>query len=97
MRRCSAVLFGVALLAAAGDACAFQAQPFQAELQRYYKAIEDICRTGVTPDIVKLYEDARRAVDAAGYGSGRDNNFWGVKTPEQAHNACFQAPGSGFL
>ena len=28
---------------------------------------------------MKLYEDARQAVDAAGYGGGRDNNFWGVK------------------
>ena len=93
MRRFSTVIVCCALLVSAGDGLAFQAQPFQAELQRYYKAIEQICRTGVTPDVVTLYEDARRAVDAAGYGSGRDNNFWGVKTPEQAHNECFQSHG----
>lgn len=81
------------LVTGPGDAIALQNEPFQGALQRYYKAIEDICRTGVTSDIVKLYEDARQAVDAAGYGGGRDNNFWGVKPPDRAHNECFQSPG----
>ncbi|MBI2160303.1 MAG: hypothetical protein HYU25_08005 [Candidatus Rokubacteria bacterium] len=79
------------LVAGPGGAIA-QNEPFQPALQRYYRAVEDICRTGVTPDIVKLYEDARQAVDAAGYGGGRDNNFWGVKPPDRAYNECFQSP-----
>jgi hypothetical protein len=81
------------LVAGPGDAIALQNEPFQGALQRYFKAIEDICRTGVTREIEKLYEDARDAVDTAGYGGGRDNNFWGVKPPERAHNECFQSPG----
>ena len=81
------------LVAGPGDAIALQNEPFQGALQRYYKAIEDICRTGVTREIEKLYEDARDAVDAAGYGGGRDNNFWGVKPPDRAHNECLQSPG----
>lgn len=93
MRGLSAALLSVALVAAAGDALALQKESFQPALQRYFKAIENICRTGVTPDIARLYEDARQAVDAAGYGSGRDNNFWGVKPPDRAYNECFQAPG----
>jgi hypothetical protein len=91
MRRlASLVVLGLALLAPAADALAFQA-----ELQRYYRALDQICRTGVTPEVTRFYEEARRAVDAAKYGGGRDNNFWGVKTPEQAYNECFQSPGDG--
>lgn len=81
------------LVTGPGDAIALQNEPFQGALQRYYKAIEDICRTGVTPDLVQLYEEARQAVAAAGFGGGRDNNFWGVKPPDRAHNDCFQSPG----
>ncbi len=89
MRRTAVLaVLGLALLATAGRALAFRA-----ELQRYYRAIEQICRTGVTPEVTKLYEDARRAVDEAKYGGGRDGNFFGVKTPEQARDECFQAPG----
>ena len=78
----------VALVAVAGDALAFQA-----ELGRYFRALNDICRTGVTPDIVRVYEEAATAVEKAKYGGGRDNNFWGVKTPENAWLSCFQSPG----
>lgn len=92
MRRLAAFVLGVALLGPAGEGLAFQNEPFQGALQRYYRAIEDICRTGVTPDIEQLYEDARQAVDAAGYGGGRNNNFWGVKPPDRAYNECFQSP-----
>ncbi len=92
MLRRPAIGLCLVLVAASGDALAVQNEPFQPALQRYYKAIEDICRTGVTPDIVTLYEDAREAVEAAGYGGGRNNNFWGVKPPDRAYNECFQSP-----
>ncbi len=87
-RLASLALLSLALLGPPGPGLAFEA-----ELQRYYRAIEQICQTGVTPEVTTLYEDARRAVDEARYGAGRDNNFWGVKTPERAHNECFQSPG----
>ena len=93
MSRLSALGLCLVLVAASGDALALQNEPFQPALQRYYRAIEDICRTGVTTDIVGRYEDARQAVEAAGYGGGRDNNFWGVKAPDQAYTECFQSPG----
>lgn len=92
MSRRSAIGLCLVLVAASGDALALQNEPFQPALQRYYRAIEDICRTGVTSDIVTLYEDARDAVEAAGYGGGRNNNFWGVKPPDQAYNECVQSP-----
>ena len=93
MLRLAALGLCLVLVAGPGDAIGLQNEPFQPALQRYYKALQDICRTGVTREIEKLYEDARHAVDAAGYGGGRDNNFWGVKPPDRAHNECFQSPG----
>ena len=93
MLRLAALGLCLVLVAGPGDAIALQNEPFQGALQRYYRAIEDICRTGVTPDLVQLYEEARQAVEAAGFGGGRDNNFWGVKPPDRAHNDCFQSPG----
>lgn len=93
MLRLAALGLCLVVVAGPGDAIAFQNEPFQPALQRYYKALQDICRTGVTPDLVTLYEEARRAVEAADFGGGRDNNFWGVKPPDRAHNDCFQSPG----
>ena len=93
MLRLAALGLCLVVVAGPGDAIAFQNEPFQGALQRYYQALQDICRTGVTPDLVQLYEEARQAVEAAGYGGGRDNNFWGVKPPDRAHNDCFQSPG----
>jgi len=54
------------LVAGPGELIALQNEPFQPPLQRYYKALEDICRTGVTPDI----DEALRG-RAAGGGRGR--------------------------
>lgn len=93
MVRLAALALCLVVVAGPGDAIALQNEPFQPALQRYYKALEDICRTGVTRDLVQLYEEARQAVEAAGFGGGRDNNFWGVKPPDRAHNDCFQSPG----
>ncbi|HXH82486.1 MAG TPA: hypothetical protein VNN07_06105 [Candidatus Tectomicrobia bacterium] len=65
------------------------------ELQRYYESIVRICHTGVTPEIQQAYEAAAAAVERARYGGGRDNNFFGVRTPEQAWLSCFQSPDGG--
>jgi len=78
------------LLAAAAPAAAFQA-----EVARYHDAVRDICQTGITPAIAAAYEQARQAVERARYGSGRDNNFWGLKSPEGFWLDCFQSPSDG--
>lgn len=84
-------VLGVALILAA--LAAPPALAFQAEVHRYYQAVNHVCSTGVTPELIRLYQEATRAVESAQYGGGRGNNFWGVKTPEQAWLACFQSPG----
>ena len=69
---------------------------FQAELQRYYDSMRDICRTGVTSQMTAAWMQAVRAMDAARYGGGRDgNNFSGIKSPTDTWLDCFQAPGDG--
>jgi len=71
------------------------AQDFRSiELQRYYQAVDQICQTGITPELVKRYEAAVRAVEQARYGGGRDGNFFGVSSPESLYNRCFQSPGN---
>lgn len=80
------------LLATASETLAFQT-----EVRRYFDALARVCQTGITPEIVQRYEEAAKAVEAARYGGGRDNNFWGVKTPEKAYIECLQSPGAGFL
>lgn len=82
----------LAALLLALAAAAPPAGAFERELQRYYETLVDICRTGVTPEISRAYGAAASAVDRAGYGGGRDSNFFGLKTPEQAWLDCFQAP-----
>jgi len=78
------------LLAVAAPAAALQA-----EIARYHRAVRDICQTGVTPAIAAAYDQARQAVEHARYGSGRDGNFWGLRTPESFWLDCVQAPSDG--
>ena len=80
------------LLALGWLAAAAPAAAFQEEVARYHRAVADVCSTGVTPAMRAAYEEARLAVERARYGSGRENNFWGLKTPESFWLDCFQAP-----
>ena len=80
------------LLALAWLASAAPAAAFQAEVARYHRLAADVCQTGVTPAMRAAYEEALQAVERARYGSGRENNFWGLKTPEGFWLDCFQAP-----
>jgi hypothetical protein len=90
VRRFATALVWALVLATPG-----QAQEFRSvELQRYYRSLDQICQTGITSEIVKRYEDALRAVEAAKYGGGRDNNFFGLSSPESLYNRCFQSPGN---
>lgn len=69
------------------------ARAFEAEVNRYLEAVSRVCHTGVTPELVRLYEQALKAADDAKYGGGRASNFWGPKDPERSYQDCVQAPG----
>lgn len=65
------------------------------EVQRYLQGLEQVCETrGITPELVRLHQEATKALDAAKYGRGRGSNFWGLRTPEHAYHDCFQADGA---
>lgn len=85
------VLGLVALVLATGK----PAPAFEVELQRYQQALVHVCRTGVTPELIRLYEEVVKAIDAARYGGGRASNFWGPRPPDLAYQDCFQSPGWG--
>jgi hypothetical protein len=80
------------LLAAGWLAATAPALAYQAEVARYYQSVAPVCHTGVTPAMRAAYDEARLAVERARYGGGRDNNFWGLKSPEGFWLDCFQAP-----
>jgi hypothetical protein len=80
----------VLLLAAGAD----RATALETEVRHYYELLQGVCQTGVTEQIKTAYEDARVAVEKAQYGGGRDNNFWGLKTPGKAWLECTQSPGN---
>jgi hypothetical protein len=63
------------------------------ELAKYWDGLKRICQTGITPELVNRYDDAVRAMNAAGQGGGRNSNFAGVRPPERAYGDCFQSPG----
>jgi hypothetical protein len=62
----------------------------------YWSALEKVCETGVTPELIQLYEATVKAVDAAGYGAGRGSNFWGPRDPELAWLNCFESPSGDY-
>lgn len=68
-------------------------EALQAALQQYRRSLEKVCDTGVTPELVRLYEAAVKAADQAKYGRGRGSNFWGPKNPTHAWLDCIQADG----
>ena len=82
------VLIGLfaTVLALLGRASAVTA--YEAELKAYNKALESICRTGVTAEHIRLYEALVKAVEESQYGRGRDSNFWGPNSPEVAFQRC---------
>jgi hypothetical protein len=82
------VVAAVAALAANGAA---SVDP--PELGRYWEVLKRICLTGITPEVVRLHDEAVRAMNAAGQGGGRNSNFAGVRPPERAYGDCFQSPG----
>jgi hypothetical protein len=59
-----------------------------ADRARYYRLLQHVCWTGVTPELLRLHERIVRAMDTARYGGGRDGNFVGVTRPEHAWAEC---------
>jgi hypothetical protein len=89
LRACCAL--GVLQLAAVGPT---EAQ--QPEVARYYVSTKDICRTGVTPEIMAAYDKARQEMDRArASGALGANNFAGIKMPTEMWLDCVQSPGDG--
>lgn len=83
------ILLGVFAVTASTPVAAFQK-----ELERYQQAINPkICVTGITPEIVRLYEDAVDALEKARYGAGSESNFFRAMLPEIAWANCISAGG----
>jgi hypothetical protein len=60
----------------------------------YQRAIAQVCEKKVTPEMIRLYQEALKEMETTRYGQGRDSNFFGLRTPERAYNDCVQAPGT---
>ena len=60
---------------------------------RYSFAINRVCDTGVTPELVALYRQVDKIWDGQPTGGGRGSNFGGAREPQLAWHACFQSPG----
>ena len=94
MKRRRRTMIGTLLVALAAGAGPVMA--FETEVQRYYDSMARICLTGVTPAMTAAWKQARRALEAARYGGGRDGvNFAGIKSPEDTWLDCVQSPGDG--
>ncbi len=67
------------------------ARAFEAELEAYRQAVSRICETGVTPEVVRLYQAAVAAVQAARSGAQPPRNLADLRPPEIAYSDCVQA------
>ena len=68
------------------------APAFEAELEAYRQALSRICKTGVTPEVVRLYQAAVTALEAPRSQSGPQPppNYAGLRPPELAYSDCVQ-------
>jgi hypothetical protein len=89
MRRRLRALGAVALLAAATPVAAAQDA-----VMAYQRAIAHVCEKKVTPEMVRLYQEALKEMEAARAGYGRDSNFFGLRDPERAYLDCWQGTGA---
>jgi hypothetical protein len=63
---------------------------FQAELAAYREALSRVCSTGVTPELLRLYETTLRTVQAAQPAPG-PTNFAGPLSPDRVYETtCIQ-------
>jgi hypothetical protein len=82
-------------LTLAAVAMAAPVEALQADLARYYDSVKDVCRTGVTTEMISAYDRAHRALEQARPSSTPGSNFAGLKAPEQFWLDCVQSPGDG--
>ena len=76
-----------ALVLSAGSAAGAESA-----VQAYQRALAQVCQRQVTPELIRLYQEARKELEASGRGFGRDSNFSGLRDPHLAYNDCLQAP-----
>jgi hypothetical protein len=60
----------------------------------YQRAVAQVCQKKVTPETIRLYQEALKEMQTTRYGQGQDSNFFGLRSPERAYNDCLQAPGT---
>ena len=60
----------------------------------YQRAVAEVCQKKVTPEMIRLYQEALKEMQTTRYGQGQDSNFFGLRSPERAYNDCVQAPGT---
>jgi hypothetical protein len=83
----TSILLGVFAVTASTPVAAFQK-----ELERYQHAINPkICVTGISPEVLRLYEDAVDALQKARQGLGHEANFFRPMPPEIAFSHCYQS------
>lgn len=58
----------------------------------YQRAIAQVCQKKVTPEMIRLYQEALKELQTTRYGQGQDSNFFGLRSPERAYSDCVQAP-----
>lgn len=64
----------------------------QGAVQAYQSALAQVCQRQVTPELIRLYQEALKEMDAFRKGYGRDSNFYGLRDPYLAYNDCWQMP-----
>lgn len=92
MRPLGVVGVMVAGVLVAGTALPARAQQ-QPHVVAYQRALAQVCQTKVTPEVIRLYQDALKEMESTRYGHGRDSNFFGLRAPDRAYNDCFQGTG----
>lgn len=79
-------------LAGALVASALPEADAQGAVQAYQRALAQVCQRQVTPELVRLYQEALKEIEASRAGYGRDSNFTGLRDPHLAYNDCWQMP-----
>ena len=87
-------VLGTVMVAALLGAVLPSAAVAQEAVLAYQRAIAQVCQKKVTPEMIRLYQQALREMETTHYGQGQESNFFGLRSPERAYNDCVQAPGT---
>jgi hypothetical protein len=61
--------------------------------QAYLRELAHVCKRQVTPELVRLYQEAVKAAEASRNAYGQNSNFHGIRDPYMAYSDCVQGPG----